>query len=147
MRRVSLIDSQWNPDGDIGAFGRAVSDKAGAIASFIGKVRGGGVEALELKHYPAMTLRGMEDLADTVSARWSLDGLLIMHRVGVMYPGEAIVAVSAAAPHRRAAFEAVDFAMDYLKSAAWFWKREKTAGGWQWIEPRAQDHEDLARWT
>ena len=63
-----------------------------------------------------------------------------------MLPGEPIVCVSAAARHRREAFEAVDFCMDHLKSQSWFWKREKRAGAWQWIEPRGQDHADLARW-
>jgi molybdopterin synthase catalytic subunit len=74
-------------------------------------------------------------------------GILIVHRVGEMRPGEPIVLVSAAARHRRAAIQAVDFAMDHLKSDAWFWKREKRAGRWHWIEPRAEDHADLARWT
>ncbi len=64
----------------------------------------------------------------------------------MMRPGEPIVCVSAAALHRRDAIDAVDFCMDHLKSAAWFWKREKRADGWHWIEPREGDHRDLARW-
>ena len=64
----------------------------------------------------------------------------------VMRPGEPIVCVSAAAKHRRGAIDAVDFCMDHLKSAAWFWKREKRAGEWHWIEPRDDDYADLARW-
>jgi molybdopterin synthase catalytic subunit len=63
-----------------------------------------------------------------------------------MRPGEPIVLVSACARHRRDAIQAVDFAMDHLKSDAWFWKREKRAGAWRWIEPRGQDHADLKRW-
>ena len=66
--------------------------------------------------------------------------------VGEMRPGEPIVLVSAAARHRRAAIDAVDFAMDHLKSDAWVWKRENRAGAWHWIEPREQDHADLRRW-
>jgi molybdopterin synthase catalytic subunit len=64
----------------------------------------------------------------------------------MMRPGEPIVCVSAAALHRRDAIDAVDFCMDHLKSAAWFWKREKRGGQWHWIEPREQDRSDLARW-
>lgn len=144
--RVEIVEGDWDPNDDVGAFVRSVSD-AGGISTFVGKVRpGGGVEALELSHYPPLTLPGMKALAETVSQRWSLEGVLILHRVGVMYPGEPIVCVSAAARHRREAIEAVDFAMDHLKSDAWFWKREKRADGWHWIEPRAQDHSDLARW-
>ena len=80
-------------------------------------------------------------------ARWALEGLLLHHRTGRMQPGDPIVLVAAAARHRRDAFEAADFAMDHLKSDAWFWKREKRAGEWHWVEPRAEDHHDLARWT
>jgi molybdopterin synthase catalytic subunit len=89
----------------------------------------------------------MEALAASAEARFALDGLVVIHRVGAMEPGENIVLVSAAARHRRDAIEAVDFCMDHLKSAAWFWKREKRAGEWHWIEPRPEDHSDLARWA
>lgn len=125
----------------------AVHTDAGGTASFLGKVRGGdGVKALELSHYEPLTLAGMEALAEQAVTRFGLAGLLAWHRVGVMTPGEAIVLVAAAAPHRRAAFDAVDMVMDHLKSAAWFWKRERREDGWHWIEPREQDRADLARW-
>jgi molybdopterin synthase catalytic subunit len=105
-----------------------------------------GVEALELSQYGPLTLPGMHALADAAFARFNLMGLMLLHRVGVMLPGEPIVCVSAAARHRRDAIQAVDFAMDHLKGDAWFWKREKRAGAWHWIEPREQDHSDLKRW-
>jgi len=120
----------------------------GGVCTFVGEVRGDdGVEALELSHYEKLTLPGMNELADATLARFDLLGVLIAHRVGVMLPGEPIVLGSACARHRRPAIEAGDFAMDNLKSNAWFWKREKRGGEWQWIEPRAQDHADLQRWT
>jgi molybdopterin synthase catalytic subunit len=120
----------------------------GGVCTFVGEVRGGeSVEALELLHYEPLTLAGMEALADEALARFELMGILIVHRVGEMRPGEPIVLVSAAARHRRAAIQAVDFAMDHLKSDAWFWKREKRDGIWQWIDPRPEDHADLARWN
>ena len=120
---------------------------AGAIATFLGKVRGDdGVHALELSHYAPLTLPGMNELAQDAMARFDLEGLLAWHRVGVMTPGQPIVLVAAAAAHRRGAFEAVDMVMDHLKSAAWFWKRERRDDAWHWIEPRTQDHADLARW-
>lgn len=125
----------------------AAHAEAGGVASFVGKVRpGGGVEALELQHYEPLTLSGMEELAASALDRFALDGLLMWHRVGYLQPGEGIVLVAAAARHRRAAIEAVDFAMDHLKSAAWFWKREKRQGQWHWIEPRGEDYSDRARW-
>ena len=125
----------------------AAHSHAGGIASFVGRVRpDGGVRALELSHYEPLTLSGMHDLAREALSRFTLDGVLAWHRVGVLSPGEAIVLVAAAAPHRREAFDAVDFAMDHLKSAAWFWKRERCDDGWHWIEPRQRDFSDRARW-
>jgi molybdopterin synthase catalytic subunit len=88
----------------------------------------------------------MEHLASAVEARFDLTGLMLIHRVGQLSPGDPIVLVAAASKHRRDAFLAADFAMDHLKSAAWFWKREKRGGTWHWIEPRDADHSDLKRW-
>jgi molybdopterin synthase catalytic subunit len=143
---VRLSLDAFDPAAEIAAF-NARHQYAGGIVTFLGQVRdSGGVEALELQHYAPMTLPGMEELARVTKVRWPLEGLLIVHRSGVMYPGDAIVLVCAAARHRRDAFAAADFAMDHLKSESWFWKREKTAAGWRWIEPRPEDHEDISRW-
>ncbi|RPF70829.1 molybdenum cofactor biosynthesis protein MoaE [Aurantiacibacter spongiae] len=145
-RDVALLDTGFSPGKALGLFAKA-HPEAGAIASFVGKVRpDGDVKVLELSHYAPLTLPGMDALAGEVEARWTLDGLLMHHRIGFMRPGAPIVLVAAAARHRRDAFEAIDFAMDHLKSRSWFWKREKRADGWHWIEPRAADREDAARW-
>ena len=146
MKDVRLVTERLAPGEALEAFA-AAHPAAGGIASFVGKVRpDDDVSALELSHYAPLTLPGMEALADEALSRWALDGLLVCHRTGLMRPGESIVMVAAAARHRRDAFAAADFAMDNLKSAAWFWKRERRADGWHWIEPREQDHADLARW-
>ncbi len=143
---VRLLTGPFDAAAEIDRFMAANGD-AGGIATFIGKVRPtGGVEALELSHYEPLTLPGMAALARDIAARWQVTGLALVHRSGVMLPGEAIVLVAAAARHRRDAIEAVDFAMDHLKGTSWFWKREKRDGEWHWIEPRDQDHADLARW-
>ncbi|MCX7676525.1 MAG: molybdenum cofactor biosynthesis protein MoaE [Alteraurantiacibacter sp.] len=149
-RDVRLLAEPFNPGQFVGPFTNA-HPGLGGVCTFVGEVRGGegedaGVEALELLHYPPMTLPGMEALADEAIVRFGLMGMLIVHRTGVMHVGEPIVLVSAAARHRRNAIDAVDFAMDHLKSDSWFWKREKRCGQWHWIEPRDQDHADLARW-
>ena len=146
MRDIRLLDRPFIPGALIGPFTSA-NPGLGGVCTFVGEVRGaGGVEALELQHYAPLTLPGMHALADEAFARFELMGLLMAHRVGLLRPGEPIVCVSAASRHRRPAFEAVDFCMDHLKSAAWFWKREKRADGWHWIEPRDEDGRDLARW-
>nr|WP_193353871.1 molybdenum cofactor biosynthesis protein MoaE [Erythrobacter sp. NAP1] len=136
-----------DPGAELEALTAATPD-AGGIASFVGKVRAsGGVEALELSHYEPLTLPGMQELAAQAEQRFALMGLTMIHRIGTMGPGDPIVLVGAAARHRRDAILAVDFCMDHLKSAAWFWKREKRGGEWHWIEPRIEDHADLARWS
>lgn len=143
---VRLLDKGLSVGEALAAF-NAAHDEAGGIVSFLGKVRpGGGVRALELSHYEPLTLPGMEELAEAARIRFDLEGALVWHRVGVMNPGEAVVLIATAARHRRSTFEAADYLMDHLKSAAWFWKRERHADGWHWIEPRAQDRIDLARW-
>ena len=143
---VRLLTSPFSPGDELAAFS-AGHPEAGGIVSFLGQVRAGeAVEALELQHYEPMTLPAMQELAERVLGRWSLDGLLVIHRSGVMHPGDPIVLVAAAARHRRDAFAAADFTMDHLKSESWFWKRERRSGTWHWVEPREQDLEDIARW-
>lgn len=147
MKNVRLLREPFVPGQLVSAFTNA-HPGLGGVCTFVGEVRGDDdVEALELTHYERLTLPGMDALADEALARFDLMGVLMAHRVGAMRPGEPIVLVSAAARHRRAAIQAVDFAMDHLKSDAWFWKREKRGGQWHWVDPRPEDHADLARWT
>lgn len=147
---VRLLGTPFDPGAELTRFSAAYPG-AGGVVSFTGQVRiddlgGDSVEALDLKHYGPLTLSGMEELAGLTLDRWPLAGLLVIHRTGQLLPGEPIVLVAAAARHRRDAFAAADFAMDHLKSQSWFWKREKRAGAWHWIEPRGQDFADLERW-
>lgn len=131
-------------------FENAVGD-AGAIVTFSGQVRrqsaSGGVSALHLQAYKPMTERGIETALETAQTRWPLSGVQVVHRTGDMQPGDTIVFVAAASKHRRAAFEAADFLMDYLKTEAVFWKKETTDTGDCWIEPRAADYDDASRWN
>lgn len=146
VQDVRLLPEPFSPSALIRPFANA-HPGLGGVCTFVGEVRGGeSIEALELTHYEPLTLPGMETLAAHACIRFDLMGLLMIHRVGVLRPGEPIVCVSAAARHRRAAIDAVDFCMDHLKSAAWFWKREQRADGWLWIEPRPEDQTALARW-
>jgi molybdopterin synthase catalytic subunit len=148
---VRLLLEGFDPARELATF-TAEKPESGGIVSFLGQVRNGAdgnsaVEALELQHYEPLTLPEMRKLAEEALQRWTLDGLLIIHRAGVMQPGDPIVLVAAASRHRRDAFEAADFAMDHLKSESWFWKREKAGGAWRWVEPREADFEDLQRWV
>ncbi|WP_420381880.1 molybdenum cofactor biosynthesis protein MoaE [Novosphingobium sp.] len=143
---VRLLTGSFDPSAELGAFTARVPG-AGGVVSFLGKVRGDdGVQALEIRHYEPMTLPGFVTLAQTAAQRWRLDGVLLLHRVGEIGPDAPIVLVAAASRHRRDAFAATDFVMDHLKGESWLWKRERTAAGWRWIEPRDEDHADRARW-
>ena len=123
---------------------------AGAIVTFSGLVRPhsaeGEVTTLHLQAYSPMTENGIRHAVDAATKRWALGAVHVIHRIGDMMPGDPIVFVATAAPHRRAAFEAADFLMDYLKTDAVFWKKEVTASGSNWIEPRAEDYRDRSRW-
>ena len=123
----------------------------GGVVTFSGLVRphasGGAVQSLFLQSYTPMTENGIRAAMDTAKSRWSLDACTVVHREGEMVPGDTIVFVATASKHRRAAFEAADFLMDYLKTKAVFWKKETTEAGATWIEPRAEDYDDASRWT
>ncbi len=123
---------------------------AGAIASFTGLVRaendGAAVSGLELDHHPRLTEQAIAGIGADAVARFELTDVAIVHRHGVLMPGEAIVFVAAAAAHRRAAFDAVDYVMDRLKTEAPFWKREQRSDGAHWLEARASDLADRRRW-
>ena len=126
------------------------SPTAGAVAAFVGLVRpyvgDAPVERLELQRYGRFTRMTVETIAEDASQRFDLIGLPVIHRCGTLVPGEAIVFVAAAAEHRRAAFDAVDYLMDRLKTEAAFWKREHGPAGSRWIEPHPADHVDRKRW-
>jgi len=122
----------------------------GAVVTFTGRCRdeGGRLAALELEHYPGMAEAELARIAGETAERWQLSGLTVIHRFGKINPGENIVLVVAASSHRKAALEAVDFLMDYLKSRAPFWKKEHPAGGepGRWVEAKAADEQALERW-
>lgn len=120
----------------------------GAVASFTGLVRGdGGLVELHLDHYPAMTQSQLEALAREAAQRWSLLGVRLIHRVGALAPGDRIVFVATAARHRQAALESCAFLIDWLKTSAPFWKRERFADGrTSWVESRQADEERAAQW-
>ncbi len=127
-----------------------VPGAVGAITTFIGQVRTTGdqseVTGLFLEHYPAMTTRILEQHVRSACQRWPLLGVVLIHRVGQIALGENIVAVIVASAHRQAAFDAIQYLMDFLKNDAPFWKQELTAQGATWVEQKAEDREQAKRW-
>ncbi|HTW50775.1 MAG TPA: molybdenum cofactor biosynthesis protein MoaE [Stellaceae bacterium] len=128
--------------------------RIGGVASFIGLVRdmgangprGDRVTALTLEHYPGMTERKLAEIEAEANKRWPLDASLIIHRYGRLEPGDRIVLVATASPHREAALAACHFLIDWLKTDAPFWKSEETPQGERWVEKRAEDDEAMRRW-
>ena len=125
----------------------------GAIVSFVGTVRDrdpgaaiGSIQTLELEHYPGMTERAIEGMVDAAMRRFDIRGARVVHRVGVLQPGEPIVLVAVTSAHRGQAFQACEFLMDYLKTQAPFWKKETRPGGAYWVDARVADDAALARW-
>jgi molybdopterin synthase catalytic subunit len=148
MIRVQLEDF------DVGAeLARLTAGRTdvGGVASFIGLVRdfagGANVGAMTLEHYPGMTERKLAEIEAEAQRRWPLQASLIIHRYGRLEPGDRIVLVATASPHRQAALESCAFLIDWLKTKAPFWKVEETAAGPQWVEARSSDDEAAARWS
>jgi molybdopterin synthase catalytic subunit len=131
---------------------RADRTDIGAIVTFTGTVRdssrddGGTVTAMTLEHYPGMTEKELARIEEEALARWPLQASLIVHRVGALKPGDNIVLVITASAHREAALEAASFLMDYLKTSAPFWKRERGPEGERWVDAKEKDDTAAARW-
>ena len=123
----------------------------GAVVTFTGTVRdvneGDAVGALTLEHYPGMTEKALEAIVDEAHARFAVRRILVIHRVGTLAPGDPIVLVAVTGAHRGEAFDACRFVMDYLKTRAPFWKKERTPSGDRWVEARASDDDAAARWS
>ena len=145
---IGLTEDPFDPGVLLSEFSKGRSE-TGAVATFTGLARAekGATAILELEAYPGFTESEIGRIADQARERFALHDLMILHRVGKIGPGEPIVFVATAAGHRRAAFEACDLLMDYLKSRAPFWKKEHGPEGARWIEPSAQDHADRERWS
>ena len=146
--RVSVQQDPFDFGAEAEAFAAGRHDM-GAIVTFSGVVRDTGDAALdrmEIEHYPGMTEKALEKIAVEAQTRWSLGDVLVIHRYGPLAPGDKIMMVATAARHRKDAFEAAEFLMDYLKSRAPFWKKEHSADGDSWVAARDEDEAALDRW-
>ena len=130
---------------------RRGNPKVGAVASFIGVVRdlneGDRVAEMTLEHYPGMTEKALEKIIAEARSRWNIYDALVIHRVGTLKPGDQIVLVVVTGAHRGEAFDACEYLMDYLKTRAPFWKKERTPDGARWVEARESDDAAADRWS
>lgn len=125
--------------------------QVGAVAVFVGTVRdmneGSTVNAMTLEHYPGMTEKALEDIVSEAKARWDIRDALVIHRIGPLMPADQIVLVAVTSAHRGESFLACEFIMDYLKTAAPFWKKEDTPEGGRWVDARVTDDAAAMRWN
>ena len=149
MSRVSIQTQDFDLSAEVACL-RAGDGSVGAVASFVGTVRersdGQTVRAMELEHYPGMTEKAIEAMIDEAHRRFSLFGVRVIHRIGLLQPQDQIVLVAVTSAHRGESFQACEFLMDYLKTQAPFWKKEHTPQGARWVDARVSDDTALSRW-
>ncbi|MEP1200364.1 molybdenum cofactor biosynthesis protein MoaE [Tateyamaria sp.] len=145
--RIVVQEAPFDLGAEAALFAKGCTE-SGAIVTFTGIVRdvAGGLETMEIEHYPGMTEAALAGIAQEAMTRWALEDALVIHRHGALAPHEMIMMVATAAPHRKDAFEAAEFLMDYLKSRAPFWKREVTSQGAEWVAAKDADEDALKRW-
>jgi molybdopterin synthase catalytic subunit len=149
MGRVAIQAEDFDVADEIAAL-RAGDPGVGAVCTFVGTVRdrndGSSVSSMELEHYPGMTEKAIEAMIDEAGQRFDIRGVKVIHRVGLLQPQDQIVLVAVTSSHRGESFRACEFLMDYLKTQAPFWKKERTAEGERWVDAREGDDAALARW-
>ncbi|MBV1896562.1 MAG: molybdenum cofactor biosynthesis protein MoaE [Rhodobacteraceae bacterium] len=146
--RIIVQDAPFDPGEELNSF-VAATKGAGAVVTFTGLVRdiaSGDLDVMEIEHYPGMTESALNSIATEAQSRWALADVLVIHRYGRLYPQDPIMMVATASRHRKAAFEAAEFLMDYLKSRAPFWKKEITKDGSDWVASKDEDEDVLKRW-
>ncbi|MCX7238642.1 molybdopterin synthase catalytic subunit MoaE [Polynucleobacter sp.] len=147
---IRVQESDFDLSAEIAAL-RKGDPRVGAVVSFLGTVRdmndGSQVKGMTLEHYPGMTEKALQEILDQAKARWDIYQTLVIHRVGPLLPEDQIVLVAVTSAHRGEAFAACEFIMDYLKTAAPFWKKEDTSEGARWVDARVTDEAAMARWN
>lgn len=146
---VRVQREDFDPGAEVAAL-TAGNPGIGGVVSFVGLVRDmagdSPIRSMTLEHYPGMTERKLREIEAEANRRWPLDASLVIHRYGRLEPGERIVLVATASPHRDAAFDACRFLIDWLKTQAPFWKQEETSDGPRWVEAKESDDEAAERW-
>ncbi|WP_353432815.1 molybdopterin synthase catalytic subunit MoaE [Polynucleobacter sp. MWH-UH23A] len=146
---IRIQEKDFDVSSEIAAL-RKGDPRVGAVVTFLGTVRdlndGSQVREMTLEHYPGMTEKALEEIVAQAKSRWNIYEALIIHRVGPLLPEDQIVLVAVTSAHRGEAFAACEFIMDYLKTAAPFWKKEETPDGGRWVDARVTDEAAMARW-
>ena len=146
---ISIQENDFDLASELAAL-RSSSSKVGALVSFVGLVRDfsneGKIENIFLEHYPGMTEKALDKIIQEATARWNLLDTRVIHRIGALQPNDQIVLVATVSQHRGEAFAGCEFIIDYLKTAAPFWKKEQTGQGAKWLETRDSDVQRIEHW-
>jgi len=147
--RVFIQTGDFDLQQEVAAL-HAGDGRIGAVCTFVGTVRdrnhGSDVSSMELEHYPGMTEKAIEAMIDDAHRRFDILGARVVHRIGRLEPPDRIMMVAVVSAHRGQSFQACEFLMDYLKTQAPFWKKERTPEGARWVDARVADDAALARW-
>ena len=147
---IRIQEADFDVSAELAAL-RKGDPRVGAVVTFLGTVRdmndGSQVKGMTLEHYPGMTEKALEDIISQANTRWDIYQTLVIHRVGPLLPEDQIVMVAVTSAHRGEAFSACEFIMDYLKTAAPFWKKEDTPEGARWVDARIADDAAMTRWN
>ncbi len=147
---IRIQEKDFDISAELAALRRG-DPRVGAVVSFLGTVRdmneGSEVQELTLEHYAGMTEKALEEILSQAKSRWDIYQALVIHRIGPLLPEDQIVLVAVTSAHRGEAFAACEFIMDYLKTAAPFWKKENTPEGARWVDARVTDDAAMARWN
>ncbi len=150
MMAVSVQTEDFDAGLEVSRLSNACKD-IGAVVSFVGLVRdlneGDHVSQLTLEHYPGMTEKALEAIVSQAKSRWNIFDVTVIHRVGTLPATAQIVLVAVSSAHRGEAFKACEFIMDYLKTEAPFWKKERTQSGERWLDAKSSDDEARERWS
>ena len=148
MNKIVVQPQDFDLNAEV-SLARGTDTNIGAVVSFVGTVRdleGESIQKMTLEHYPGMTEKALESIANQAKNRWEIGNITIIHRVGDLQINDQIVLVITTSTHRQSAFESCEFIMDYLKTQAPFWKKEHTENESKWVEAKASDNKQKDRW-
>lgn len=149
LSSIRIQEKDFDVSAELAAL-RKGDPRVGAVVTFLGTVRdmndGSSVKGMTLEHYSGMTEKALQEILYQAKSRWDLYQTLVIHRVGLLLPEDQIVMVAVTSAHRGEAFAACEFIIDYLKTAAPFWKKEDTPEGGRWVDARVTDETAMSRW-
>lgn len=137
MIKIRIQSEAFNVEDEIREISR--SKLNGATVSFIGSVRdlkSENLKNLEIEHFPKMAEKVLDKTAQYAFKNWNLSQCTIIHRYGKLKVADPIVLIITSSPHRKEAFRANEYIINFLKTNAPFWKKENTEKRSYWVNQK-----------